>query len=282
MHSSIIVNGTELYYYDSQNEGDVVVAVHGLTGNHLQMYNYKNLLASSYRFISVDLKGRGNSSAAPINTSIEQHTLDILALLDALNIQNPILIGYSMGAFIMSNVASRRDDVKALILLDGAAKCVESYQGKIVEPSLGRISKIYPTLDAYFDEVKGIYNILGVEWSQELEDIARYEIQQTDDGWTHRSDELKIRQDCSSFYVYKPEEVFKTIECPILLIHSQGSIGQMPPLFVNESYAQTMETAKNIEKFDSDSNHYTLVFEERPEVNKAIMNFLEKNLTIAI
>lgn len=278
MESSLIANGSEIYYDDSQTEGDVVVAVHGLTGNHLQMHHYRNLLKSNYRFISVDLKGRGNSAPAPKNTGIEQHTQDIMALLDMLQIRNPILMGYSMGAFILANVASRRHDVKALVLLDGAALCIPAHQGKIVEPSLGRISKIYPTADDYVEEVKGIYKNLGVEWSEELEKIARYEIKQIDDGWTHRSDESKIRQDFESFYTYKPKEVFKNIDCPVLLIHSQGQIGQMPPLFVDESYTQTMQAAKNIKKVDSDSNHYTLVFEKQREVNTAIQTFFEENL----
>lgn len=278
MNRSIEVNGSEIYYYDSQTKGDTVVAVHGLTGNHLQLSHYRNLLEGSYRFISVDLKGRGNSAPATEKTGIEQHTQDILALLDALQIRNPILIGYSMGAFIMANIASRRHDVKALVLLDGAAECTPDHQNKIVEPSLGRISKIYPTADAYVEEVKNIYDNLGVKWSQELEEMARYEIKQIDAGWTHRSDEDKIRQDFKSFYTYKPEEVFTSIECPILLIHSQGRIGQMPPLFVNESYVSTMEAAKNIRKVDSETNHYTLVCEKQPEINTAIQTFFEKNL----
>ena len=62
-------------------------------------------------------------------------------------------MGYSMGAFIMANVASKRDDVKGLILLDGAATCTD-HQGKIVEPSLGRISKHYETAEAYIEEIK--------------------------------------------------------------------------------------------------------------------------------
>ncbi len=63
---------------------------------------------------------------------------------------------------------------------------------------------------------------------------------------------------------------------PILLIHSTGSIGAMPALFLAESYAETLKYAKNIWKFTSNSNHYTLVFEERKDVNPVILRFFRE------
>lgn len=274
-YQTIEVNGSALHFADYPGEKGTIIAVHGLTGNHMQMHYYAELLKGDYRFISVDLKGRGNSAPAPENTSIELHTQDILALLDALNIESPILMGYSMGAFIMANVASKRKDVKGVILLDGAATCTD-HQRQIVEPSLGRISKPYESADAYIEEIKEIYGRLGVEWTDHLASVGRYEIAAQDGHWGNKSDEEKIRLDFQSFYDYKPAEVFEKVDCPILLIHSTGGIGAMPALFLAESYTETLKYAKNIWKFTSNSNHYTLVFEERKDVNRVIARFLER------
>lgn len=273
-YQAINVNGSKLHFADYPGEKGTIIAVHGLTGNHMQMHYYAELLKGEYRFISVDLKGRGKSAPAEVNTGIELHTQDILALINALNIEQPILMGYSMGAFIMANVASKRNDVKGVVLLDGAATCTD-HQRKIVEPSLGRISKQYENADAYIQEIKEIYGRLGVEWTDHLENVGRYEIAEKDGHWENKSDEEKIRQDFQSFYAYKPEEVFKNIACPVLLIHSTGEIGAMPALFLAESYAETLINAKNIWKYTSSSNHYTLVFEERKDVNPVIQCFLE-------
>lgn len=277
METNVVnVNGGQLFYADYPGAQGTVVAVHGLTGNHKQMHYYAELLKGDYRFISVDLKGRGNSGPASEHTSIEQHTQDILALLEQLEIENPILMGYSMGAFIMANVACKRSDVKGVILLDGAATATD-HQRNIIEPSLERISKLYENAQSYIEEIKGIYGRLGVEWTEHLESVGHYEIANVDGYWKNKSDEIKIRQDLESFFDYNPSQIFSKIQCPILLIHSEGNIGTNPALFLAEHYGETLQFAKNIHKVTSQSNHYTLVFSNRPEVNKAIVQFL-KNL----
>ena len=94
---TIEVNGGALFYADYPGVKGTIIAAHGLTGNHKQMHYYADLLKGEYRFISVDLKGRGNSAPAPENTGIEQHTKDIEALIEALNIQNPNFNGLFNG-----------------------------------------------------------------------------------------------------------------------------------------------------------------------------------------
>ena len=78
------------------------------------MHYYAETLKGEYRFIAVDLKGRGNSSEADEETTFFKHAEDIIALINELEIENPILMGYSMGAFISAVVASQLDQVKGL------------------------------------------------------------------------------------------------------------------------------------------------------------------------
>jgi len=165
--------------------------------------------------------------------------------------------------------------VEGVILLDGTVRVTE-HQRALIEPSLGRLSKTFDTPEAYIEEIQGIYGRIGVEWTNHLESIGRYEIQQVGSHWEAISDEQKIRQDLDSFYEYDPQAVFQNIQCPILLVHSSGGIGTNPALFLAEHYSDTLVYAKTIEKITSDSNHYTLVFANRPEVNAAIQQFLKK------
>ena len=55
--------------------------MHGLTGNHKQMHYYAETLKGEYRFIAVDLRGRGNSSETDEQTSLFKHAEDIIALI---------------------------------------------------------------------------------------------------------------------------------------------------------------------------------------------------------
>ncbi|SEN56748.1 Pimeloyl-ACP methyl ester carboxylesterase [Paenisporosarcina quisquiliarum] len=274
---SIEVNGGTLAYADYEGTQGVIIGVHGLAGNSKQLHYYAELLKGDYRFISVDLRGCGNSSVTTENTGIEQHTKDIISLINELNIKSPILMGYSMGGFIVANVASKKNNVKGVILLDGAGTCTD-HQRQIVEPSLGRINKQYETLEAYLEEIKNIYSNLGIAWDENLEKFCCYEVGEVDGHWEHKSDETKVRQDFQSFYNYKPAEIFAEVDCPILLVHSTGGIGAMPPFFMAESYIETQLYAKNIHKITTESNHYTLVTEERNDINPTIKDFVKRSL----
>ena len=270
------VNGNDIQVADYPGEKGPILAIHGLTGTHKNMHYYAEKLKGDYRFIAVDLRGRGNSSEADADTSIFKHAEDMLGLIKELKLENPILLGYSMGAFISAIVASRLASVKALILLDGAAKTTE-HQRSIIQPSLGRISRPFDSKEQYANEIKKLYAKLGIEWTDVLQDTAEYEVEQAADGhWEHKSEERQIVADFNSFYSFDPATVCPQIACPVLLVYAQGNIGAMPPLFYLDDYKETQKHTARIETVVSDANHYTMVFEKRPEIQGAVDAFLGK------
>ena len=269
------VNGKEIQVADYPGEKGPILAIHGLTGTHKNMHYYAEKLKGDYRFIAVDLRGRGNSSGTDADTSIFRHAEDMIGLIEELKLENPILLGYSMGALISAIAASRLQSVKALILLDGAAKATEHQRG-IVQPSLGRISRSFDSPQHYADEIRKIYTKLGIEWTDILQETAEYEVGETAGHWSNKSDEAQIVADFNSFYSFDPKAVFPQISCPVLLVYAEGNIGAMPPLFYLNDYEETQKHAANINTVVSDANHYTMVFEERPEIQGAIDAFLEK------
>lgn len=269
------VNGNDIQVADYPGEKGPIIAIHGLTGTHKQMHYYAEKLKGEYRFISVDLRGRGNSAQTDPETSIFKHADDILGLIRELKIENPILLGYSMGGFISAIVASKLKSVQALILLDGAAKASEHQRG-IVQPSLGRISREFTSKAHYAEETKKIYTNLGVKWNDVLQETVEYEVGDAGDHWENKSTESRIVADFNSFFTFSPKEIFPQIECPALLVYAEGTIGSMGPLFLLTDYDETKESANNLETVVSDCNHYTMVFEERTEINGYIENFLNK------
>ncbi|WP_433957109.1 alpha/beta fold hydrolase [Cytobacillus horneckiae] len=269
------INGNTIQIADYPGTKGTIIAVHGLTGNHKQMHYYAESLKGDYRFVAIDIRGRGNSGACDEETSLFKHADDVIGLIKELNIENPILMGYSMGAFICAVVASRLDTVNALILLDGAAACTEQ-QRNIVQPSLGRLSKEYPTQNSYLDELETIYTRLGVTWNNHIRSVGEYEIHEKDGHWENKSEESSILADFNSFYSFVPKDVCAQIACPVLLVHASGHIGPMEPLFYAEAYGDTKTYTKNIETFTSTCNHYTMVFENREEINETIHAFLKK------
>lgn len=269
------VNGKAIQVADYPGEKGPIIAIHGLTGTHKNMHYYAERFKGDYRFISVDLRGRGNSDETDVETSIFKHADDIIGLINELKIDNPILLGYSMGAFISAIIASRLKSVSGLILLDGAAKATE-HQRAIVQPSLGRISRAFTSKEQYVEEINKIYTNLGVEWNDVLQDTVEYEVGQVGDHWENKSTEARIVADFNSFYTFTPKEIFSQIACPVLLVYAKGNIGSMPPLFYITDYEETREYAKQIETVISQCNHYTMVFEKREDIQKAMDVFLKK------
>jgi 3-oxoadipate enol-lactonase len=82
-------------------DGAPVVLLHGLTATRRYVVmGSKSLHRSGHRVVSFDARGHGRSSPAsrPGDYGYEELGLDLLAILDVLGIERPVLAGASMGA----------------------------------------------------------------------------------------------------------------------------------------------------------------------------------------
>lgn len=270
------VNGKKMEVSDYPGgEKGTIIGIHGLTGNRLQLRYYAEKFSPEYRVITMDVRGRGNSDDGEEQSSIFEHAKDIQALIEALDIDNSILMGYSMGAFVATIVASQNKSVQKVILLDGAATMSE-HQRPIVEPSLGRLSKHFDSKEDYVQQVSDSYEGLGITKGPKLTEVLEYEIEDHGDYWENKASESTIRSDWESFWKFDIDKYAPTIDVPVLLVQCSGGIGKNPPLFLPEHYERTITAIKDLEVVVSDSNHYTMVFENREEINKAIETLLKR------
>jgi pimeloyl-ACP methyl ester carboxylesterase len=82
-------------------EGSPVVLLHGLTATRRYVVmGSKSLHRSGHRVVSYDARGHGTSSPAHASGDYgyEELGLDLLAVLDELHVERPVLAGASMGA----------------------------------------------------------------------------------------------------------------------------------------------------------------------------------------
>jgi len=79
--------------------------------------------ADRLRVVVYDKRGHGLSDAPPGPYTIDDHTSDLFALLDHLNVENAALVGLSVGGMIAQRAAVRAPQrMKALVLCCTAAK----------------------------------------------------------------------------------------------------------------------------------------------------------------
>jgi len=103
--------------------GRPVVLVHGFPMDQSIWSQQVETLARQYRVIAPDLRGFGRSSVTPGKVTVEQWADDLAALLDALEIHEPIVLGgLSMGGYVAFRFfQAHRSRLAGLILCDTKA-----------------------------------------------------------------------------------------------------------------------------------------------------------------
>lgn len=118
---TIKANDLNLHYWMSGQGADVVL-VHGLGGNlaswHLTMVPE---LQQEYRVLTYDLRGHGRSDATPAGYATGDMVQDLRCLLDALDIEKPVVVGHSWGADIVLHFALLHPErASKLVIVEGA------------------------------------------------------------------------------------------------------------------------------------------------------------------
>jgi 3-oxoadipate enol-lactonase len=112
-----------LLAYDDDGPGPVVVLLHGFPLNRSMWSAQQANVGSTYRVIAPDLRGHGETAAPDGIYAIDDMADDVLELLDALQLRQPIVLGgLSMGGYIaLSLIARHPERVRALMLMDTRA-----------------------------------------------------------------------------------------------------------------------------------------------------------------
>jgi len=269
------LNNRKIQIYDTAVESErTIIGIHGLSGNAKQLSYYVDEFGEEYRFITMDLYGRGNSKTSHEKSTLTDHAEDIKALITELKLENIFLIGYSMGAYIATIVASQTPEIQAVVLLDGAAN-ISDHQPPLIEPGLERLSKRFDTKEQYINELADGYQDLGIETTPRLKSYLAYEIEEKEGHWEHKASEALVRNDWESIGDFDVREIGPLINQPVLLVQASGNIGNQPPLFLPEHFDETISAIENIEVVVSEANHYTVGFEKREDINQQIRDFFE-------
>jgi pimeloyl-ACP methyl ester carboxylesterase len=113
-------DGAKIYYQD-QGEGQPILLVHGWMCS--SKFWQKNVpeLANSFRVVSLDLRGHGNSSKTLTGHTIARYARDVREIIERLGLQETVLVGWSLGGpVVLSYYEQYGSDarLKALGLLD--------------------------------------------------------------------------------------------------------------------------------------------------------------------
>jgi non-heme chloroperoxidase len=121
-------------------DGAPILFIHGWSQNHLcWAKQYESALADEFRLVACDLRGHGMSEA-PLEpehyTNAELWANDVAAILDRLELDRPVLVGWSYGSFVICDYvrAHGQGRIAAISFVEGIVKLGESSFGTLIGP----------------------------------------------------------------------------------------------------------------------------------------------------
>lgn len=257
------VNGVRIHYLDVGHGSPPLVLLHGLSAN---AQSFGGLVAAglgdSFRLIIPDLRGRGQSDAPPAGYSMDDHARDVIALLDALGLEQVVVVGHSFGGFLGIYLAATCPERVAKLVIIDAAMTLNPRVGEMLKPSLDRLTRTYPSAEAYLAEVRGA-PYMDNAWDDAIEGYFRAEIRANPDGTVGSSTSAGAIAQALQAVVGEPwAELVPRVTQRVLLLNAVGPYGPpgSPPL-VEASYArETAGAFAHCRYAVVPGNHLTMMF----------------------
>lgn len=155
-HFVEVEDGVKLEVIDWGGSGRPLILLAGLGANAHTYDKFAARLTPTYHVFGITRRGFGASSVPPSGYSADRLGDDVLAVVAALNVNRPVLVGNSIAGQELSSVGSRHPEkVAGLVYLDAAY----SY--------------------AYYDSFLGDLNIEIIELKRKLEEMQSKFLQDT-------------------------------------------------------------------------------------------------------
>jgi len=111
------------YAYKGDPSGIPVILLHGYGDSWFSFSPILPLLDNKYRVYILDQRGHGDSDRPLGNYALKQFAEDVLAFMDAVNVNRATVVGHSMGSFVAQHVAATAPErVNKLVLVGSATK----------------------------------------------------------------------------------------------------------------------------------------------------------------
>ena len=259
-------------YYEDHGSGSPVVLIHGwpLSGASWEKQTAV-LLEAGKRVITYDRRGVGMSDRPTSGHDSDTYAADLSALVSALDLQDAVLVGFSMGTGEVARYISRYGShrvAKAVFIgaiLPFMLKTDENPGGFPQEAVDGMLDTIRTDRYAFFTSfLQGFYNTeenLGTRISEEA---LRHSWQVA----TNMSPHTSVWAVATWFTDWR-EDIDK-IDVPALILHGTGD-QNVPIDLTGRVLATMLPSAAYVEIEDAP---HGMLWTHGEEINKALLDFL--------
>ncbi len=256
----ITVNNITLHYLAYENKHPKILLLHGLTAN---AFAFNGLIQAGLlkyaSVLSVDFRGRGQSSKPRFGYSIKDHALDIVELLNKLNIENIVVCGHSFGGLLASYLAFNFPKRFTKIIFLDAAPEMNSNAPMMLMPAVSRIDKQYKNFDAY---------LLGVQkaeymnfWDDAMLPYYIADVRSNVNGTVECiSDMSDITQISINVSLENWSKYYKSITQPCALIVAIDNYTMGQPLLPINKAQKILKEMHSCAYKEVEGNHQTMLF----------------------
>ena len=278
----IIAGDLTFHYVQWGEQGTPIICVHGITANAFYFQALADNLAYDHRVFAYDLRGRGDSDKPEQGYNVAIHAADLSQLIDVLELERPVVIGHSLGAWISLYFAAHYpEQLSKLVLIDGGALLPwkkSNERPAWLNASFNRLGTSVASFEEYIRRLKTTPH-LGPYWNQYLDIYYDHDVRRQSDGSviskTYREavfeDQLYLEEK------NQPEQQWASVQVPTLLLRAgQASFSEGDQLLPEESAAATRRGIKDCRYVNYPAlNHYTIIFGVERGPAQKIRDFLD-------
>ena len=114
---TVSANGIDLHYYRT-GDGPSLVMAHAFFANGRCWAPLAEDLADDYDVIAYDARGHGRSDAPETGYDIGNRIADLIGIVNELDLDDPIMLGHSMGAGTVAWTAAERPELPRAVILE--------------------------------------------------------------------------------------------------------------------------------------------------------------------
>lgn len=225
LDATVNVNGLALHYRDWGGAASVgAIALHGFALNCHSFDEVAPRLSDQIQIRALDQRGHGGSEWAP---RLEDYTRDNMvgdleAVIAALGLERPVLLGHSMGGMNAMTFASRHpEQVRALILIDVGPEVSVDGAEEVRRFVAGPYEM--DSLDAWVEHTHRYYPYRSKE---RIRARLEHSLRETPGGKLAKQYDERFREAGFGGVARAADdiwEVAKAVRCPTLLLHGGAS-----------------------------------------------------------
>ncbi|MCH7973228.1 MAG: alpha/beta hydrolase [Bacteroidetes bacterium] len=177
--------------FDIQGEGNpALVFVHGWSNNRSIWVEQVAHFSKKYKVIAIDLPGFGKSGNNRQKWTMATFGEDVATVINKLDLNQVVLVGFSMGAPVVIEAAMRMPDhITGLVLVDHLQDVEMKYSSEVISyldsiymdivtaPTLEKMKPLFrKNKEESFKRVLSmVNNVPKIGWRESLNDIFRWE-----------------------------------------------------------------------------------------------------------